>query len=124
MPRVVIRQAKAEPLGRGVWRVTAVVANEGRLPTVSEMGRITGQPHPLQIRLELPDGVSLVTGHARVSLPGLAGNGGRTEQSWLIAAGDLKETGLATLRVRVWSPSVGTTVKRVEPAGRNAVPLN
>jgi len=25
MPRVVIRQAKAEPLGRGVWRVTAVV---------------------------------------------------------------------------------------------------
>ena len=135
LPRVVIREAKAEPLGRNVWRVTAVVSNEGHLPTVSEMGRITGEPHPLQIRLELPKGVSLVSGHARAELPPLAGEGGRTERTWLVALAESvqgdnplfrgrgQSPGPASLRVRVWSPSVGTTVRRVEltgqqPAGR------
>ncbi len=111
LPRLVIEEAKAESLGGGVWRVTAVIGNEGYLPTVSEMGRLTKQPHPVQVRLMLPKGTSLVTGHSRVQLPPLAGRGGREERSWLVlVSGEKPET----LRVRAWSPSVGSVAKKVQ----------
>ena len=110
LPRVAIREAAAEPLGNGVWRIKAVVINRGYLPTVSQMGSTTRQPHPLQIQLELPPGVSLATGHARVQLPTLAG-GGKVEQTWLVLAA---EDGPKSLRLRVWSPSVGTSTRKVK----------
>ncbi len=111
LPRLVIEEAKAESLGGRVWRVTVVVGNEGYLPTVSEMGRITRQPHPVQVRLVLPKGTSLVTGHSRVQLPPLAGRGGHEERSWLVlVSGEKPET----VRVRAWSPSVGNVVKRIQ----------
>lgn len=110
LPRVAIQEAKAEPLGEGIWRVTAVVVNRGYLPTVSQMGRTTREPHPLQIQLELPKGVSLVTGHARRQLPPLAGRGGKAEQTWLVRAPQARP---GSLRLRVWSPSVGKAARRV-----------
>ena len=120
LPRLTIPSAKAESLGGGVWRITAVVVNKGDLPTMPQMGHTTRQPHPLQIELNYPSTVSLVTGHARRQLPVLAGEGGRAEQTWLVSASGSKP---ASLRVRAWSPSVGTATKRVElteerPAGK------
>ena len=105
LPKVVIRRAVAEPLGRGVWRVKALVANEGYLPTMSAMGRKSHQPHPLQIQLRLPPGASLVTGNSRSQLAPLAGHGGKIEHTWLVLLPD--ETP-KSLRVRVWSPTTGT----------------
>jgi len=110
LPSVAIRRTKVEPLGGGVFRVTAVVVNEGRLPTMSQMGRISGQLQPLQIELTLPKGVSLVAGHARVGLPPLAGDGGRAEQTWMVLAPKGKPV---ALRLRAWSPSVGEHLKTV-----------
>ncbi len=120
LPRVVIQEAEAEPLGGGVWRVKAVAVNRGYLPTVSQMGLTTRQPQRLQIELELPDGVSLVTGHPRLQLSPLAGHGGKAESTWLVIAEEDKPI---ALQVRVWSASVGTTIgkvrlRRPKPAGK------
>ena len=106
LPRLSIEELKAEPLGEGVWRVKATVLNQGFLPTVSEMGRITGEPLPLQAALELPKAAALVTGHARVQLPTLAGSGGKAEPTWLVRASERGET---PVRLRVWSLSVLAT---------------
>jgi len=113
LPRPAVQSLKAESLGGNVWRVTAVVVNQGYLPTMSQMGRTSRQPQPLQIELELPDGASLVGGHPRAQLPTLAGEGGRTEKTWLVSAGERTTT---WVRVRVWSPSVGAASKRVKLA--------
>jgi hypothetical protein len=69
LPRIKIAEVKAEPLGSDVWRVTAAVVNEGVLPTVSEMGRLTRDPQRLQIELALPNGIELVTGHGTTDDP-------------------------------------------------------
>jgi len=111
LPRLRLDEIETEPLGGGVWRVTATLLNRGLLPTVSEMGRISRQPHPLQIAVELPEGASLVTGHARVELPPLAGGGGKAEQSWLVRVGAKHRPAL--LRVRAWSPSVGSAGRKL-----------
>jgi len=50
-----------------------------------------------------------VTGHARVQLPALAGEGGRAEHTWLAFV----PPGAKSLRVRAWSPSVGRAVAAV-----------
>jgi hypothetical protein len=113
LPRLAIQETKVEPLGEGVWRITAVIVNRGYLPTESQMGRTTREPHPLQVQLELPKDVALATGNVRTQLPALAGRGGKVEQTWLVRVSGAKP---AVLRLRVWSPSVGRVTKRIELA--------
>ena len=110
-PRLTIPKVKTEPLGSGVWRVTAAVVNEGRLSTVSQMGSTTRLHHGLQMEISLPRGVSLVTGHTRVGIDTLAAEGGRAEKTWLVQAPSERP---ASLRIRVWSPSVGSQVNVVK----------
>ncbi len=110
LPKVSIAEARTEPLGAGVWRVTAVVENEGVLPTESAMGRLARQAQNLQIELQLPNGIALVTGHARRTIGPLAGGGGQAEQAWLVHV----EGGTTPqLEVHVWSPMVGSAAKRI-----------
>ncbi len=108
MPRVRVSELRVEDLGGGVRRVTAAVVNDGYLPTASRMGEMTGDPHPLQLKLDVPKGVRLTTGSLRTTVERLAGNGGRAERSWLVAGGGGKIT------VLVWSPSVGADSKSTE----------
>ncbi len=116
LPRVKIAEAKAEPLGSGVWRVTVAIVNEGVLPSVSEMGRLTRDPQRLQIELKLPPAVSLVTGHARRRIGPLPGEGGKAEETWLVR----DESGESPpLKVRAWSPMVGTAEQQI-PLGEKA----
>jgi hypothetical protein len=111
LPRLQIEPIEAEPLGGGVWRVKVTVVNRGFLPTVPEMGRVSEQPHPLQMAIELPEGASLVTGHARVRVAPLSGGGGKTGQSWLVRVP--AKRGPGGLRVRAWSPSVGSAKREL-----------
>ena len=103
-PRLEIADMRAETLEAGVWRVTVSVVNQGRLPSMSEMGRVTGQPQPVQLELRLPKGFSLLTGHPRHRIGPLAGEGGRAERTWLVVGPKDRRP---TIRVRAWSPSVG-----------------
>ena len=111
MPRLSLRQAKAEPLGRGLWRVKIELVNEGYLPTMARMGQIARQVPPLQAKIELGQGLTLVTGSPRTELPVLAGNGGRAEHAWLVAAGGARPPRVS---VWAWSPAVGSVSARVE----------
>lgn len=104
LPRLRIHEVKVDALGDGLHRITATVANVGYLPTVSEMGKITGAPYPLQIRIE---GATLVTGTARTRLDPLAGNGGKVERSWVVR-------GPGAVTLTAWSPSVGSDSNTVE----------
>ena len=110
-PRLEISELKAEPLGSGVWRVTAAAINRGRIPSMSRMGRTGGQLQGLQMQITLPRGASLVTGYPRVGISPLAPDGGRQEKSWLVTAPSGKP---ASVRVRVWSPSAGSQVKSIK----------
>ncbi len=110
-PRVRITSLQAESLGTDVWRITAAIVNEGVLPTETEMGRITRDPQLLQAELMSPEAVSLVTGHARRAIGPLAGEGGRAEEKWLVRRATGK---VPTVKVRVWSPMVGSATEEVE----------
>jgi len=112
LPRLEIAELKTEALPGGVWRIHAVVINRGYLPTMSRMGEIAGGPYPLQAELSLPADAELVAGHKRVRLPRLEGSGGKAEQTWLVLLSHDKRA--TALRLRVWSPSAGQVVRRIE----------
>jgi len=118
LPRLALGRIDAKPLGGGVYRVTVDVVNHGCLPTGPEMGRIAGEPCPLQIEFTLPQNVSLVSGSARSRLPRIAGTGGKVEKQLLLRAATDEP---ATVRVRVWSPSVGQATGQftLEPTEEN-----
>jgi len=73
-PRLVIERFEAEHVEGGVYRLEAVVANDGYLPThvtrrAVEIGVVPG----VEANLELPDGCTLVSGSVRSDLGHLAG---------------------------------------------------
>ena len=79
MPHLRIVSTDAKPLGGGVFRVRAVVANDGYLPTMSEMGRLSRHAYPLQVALEVPEKVMFIQGSPRRQIGRLTGNGGSSE---------------------------------------------
>ncbi len=112
MPSVKIASTEVKPLAGGVFRVTANVLNSGYLPTMSEMGRTSEEAYPLVIKMELPSGAKLLTGHSRQRLPKpLAGNGGKAEHQWLLFA---PGPGTQKVTISVGCPAVNRDSKSVE----------
>jgi hypothetical protein len=111
LPRLKIERVKVESLGVGVFRLTVKVLNAGFLPTQPAIGRTTEHTNPLQIKLDLPAGVSLVTGHPRQRLDTLSGNGGSTEPTWLLRAPADKP---ATIKITVYAAAVGSETTSAE----------
>lgn len=111
MPELTLRQTKAEPLGTGVWRVKIELVNRGYLPTMSRMGQLARQVQPLQTKIDLPPGASLVTGSPRTELPVLPGKGGRAEHEWLVL---VSAKSPVQVKIRAWSPAVGSVETTVE----------
>ena len=106
LPKLAIVDAKAEPLGGGVVRLTATVLNQGYLPTMPEMGRINGEAYPAWVELLLPKDATLLQGHARTRLPRLEGLGGKTERTWLVRfAGEAPKS----IGLKAFAPSVVST---------------
>lgn len=105
LPRLRFDQVRVEPLGEGVFRLTVKVLNVGFLPTQPAISHSAQHTSPLQIKLDLPAGVTLVTGHPRHRLPKLAGNGGAAEQSWLLRG---PADAAASIRITVYASHVGS----------------
>ncbi len=105
LPRIEIRDAKAEPLGGGMYRISATVVNNGYLPTMSEMGRVSEQAYPLQIKLDLPADTQWIQGSPRVELGKLDGNGGKAERTWIVR---LPNPTMTTAKLKAWAPAVGS----------------
>lgn len=111
MPRLRIGEVKTDSLGGGVFRVTATVVNDGYLPTMPAMGKITGEPHPLQFQIKLGANQKLVTGSLRTQVDPLAGNGGQAERTWLVRS---TATEPSQVTLKAWSPSVGSDERTLE----------
>ena len=73
-PRLEVRDASAEALGAGIYKVSVVVHNVGFLPTyVTEMAREAGVTKPVRAGIILGEGGTLVSGEAELDLGHLEG---------------------------------------------------
>ncbi len=111
LPRLAIETTKVESLGAGVYRLTVAVSNEGQMPTMPQMGRVSGQQYPVQLKIDVPEGVRLTPDVARVRVEVLAPRGGRHEQTWLIYT---TEGTTVEVKFTAWAPAVGRATHTVE----------
>ncbi len=81
--RVRLSEITVESHGSGLFTLTAVVTNEGHLPTAVRQGEVNREVLPVLLELEL-HGQTLVLGDARRSLGSLAGQGARRELTWTL----------------------------------------
>lgn len=73
-PRLVIERFDAEHVEGGVYRLEAVVANDGYLPThITRRALATGVVDGVHLELTLPEGCTLVSGASSADLGHLAG---------------------------------------------------
>lgn len=114
-PCLEIAYSAAVPLGDGLWRVEAGIANTGWLPTtVSTRAARAHMVLPIWAELSLPDGASIVSGPNRKTLGQLDGRsgfrldgGGRNDgtpdrvlATWIVRASAAVEIGITASHPR------------------------
>jgi hypothetical protein len=107
LPSISLRGVRVERVSNQVFRITASVANDGYLPTVSQLGvRIRW---PQRVRLELKtEGQQISGGRAVQLLDPIPGNGNSREFTWLVVGRpDSRVTLTAT------SPVAGTATQTI-----------
>jgi hypothetical protein len=85
-PLLTIPSVEAQSLGADLYKITAVVKNDGYLPTyLTQMALNHHMAGSVQVTLDLPDGVELLMGDAAQDLGHLAGRDERnaTWSPWL-----------------------------------------
>ena len=86
-PRVVVEDAVAEPVGGGVYRVRARIANRGQFPThVTNKGRGLRRLRPVRVEFQPAKGVRLLSRVGHQTLGHLGGISGGRELEWFVAA--------------------------------------
>ncbi|MBI5837563.1 MAG: hypothetical protein HZB25_09985 [Candidatus Eisenbacteria bacterium] len=106
LPRLELRDTNAEKLGPGLYRVRARVVNPGYLPTLPVLGSTARWPRGVRVRVE--GAPRLVSGHPIQQLGIVAGSGGSSEVTWVVAG----EAG-AKLRITADCPSAGAATGEV-----------
>lgn len=109
LARLTVTEAKVESRGGGLYSISAVVENEGFLPTALAQGVRTRKAPPVLVRLQL-GAAKLLTGRALNRIDALAGSGGRQEFHWLVQA---PET-VKSITLEVSSPKGGRVVRTLE----------
>jgi hypothetical protein len=73
-PKLELRALAATALGEGLFRITAVIANSGYLPTYgSKRAQELRTIRPIEIKIELPAGAEIITGQATQDIGQLEG---------------------------------------------------
>jgi hypothetical protein len=111
-PRLALSVEPVEDLGGGIYRVTAKVRNDGYLPTESALGARAEAFERLQMRIELPEGASLVYGVPRESIGRLLGHGGAQEHQWLVQVPS--DTPAKSIQITAGSPTTGSVTANTE----------
>ena len=83
LPRLALPRLEAENLGDGAWRLTARVANEGYLPTRTQLASQLGLPRAVRVTVEGED-VEVVGGRRSQAIDDLPGGGAEVELSWVV----------------------------------------
>ncbi|MFL5735296.1 MAG: M14 family metallopeptidase [Chloroflexia bacterium] len=90
-PRLGFRRTLAEKQAEGVYKVTAVVANSGFLPTYTSVrAQERKMVRPIEVRIELPEGVSLVSGKLEQEVGQLEGRTNKRQGGWF-GSGDMTD---------------------------------
>ncbi len=111
LPRATLAECEREALGGDLWRVRAVVANDGFLPLFSKSAQRTQTTRPARVRLILPEAAVLVAGEVQTLVSDLPGSGGRKEILWLVHGPAAMEIG-----VEVDSDHAGKAFRKAEEA--------
>lgn len=82
-PQVQILNFKTEKVSNNLTRVTADIHNSGTFPTASRLGERTDWVKEVIIKLELSNGLAIVSGDLLETIPSIAGDG-TLQKSWLI----------------------------------------
>ncbi len=102
LPRVALDAPMVERVGDGVYRITVIARNTGKLPTASAIATKSRSKQPLVLRLE-GDEKNILAGR-RVQRTGSIPGGGTERFEWLVAGRDG-----ATMTITVRSPQTGET---------------
>ncbi len=84
LPRTVIQQFSAIELHRGVYRLEAVLVNQGYLPTATILGSRMNICRKLKTELSSADEFLFMSGQKVQILETLAGSGGAKRLSWVV----------------------------------------
>ena len=80
LPHLKVLELKSTPLGDDTYHINLVLENTGYLPTyTSQQGKTRNAVRPIRVELELPEGVTLVQGKARLEMGHLAGRSNKFE---------------------------------------------
>jgi hypothetical protein len=102
LPRVAIDTPMVEKVGDGVYRITVIARNTGKLPTASAIAAKSRSKQPLVLRLE-GDEKNILAGR-RVQRTNSIPGGGNERFEWLVAGRDG-----ATMTITIRSPQTGET---------------
>ncbi len=111
LPKLEVHEVKAVDLGGGLTDVRCKVVNVGALPSMPEMGSVTRQWYPAQVKLVGADKAKMIEGSQRVSVGKLAENGGSRELRWIfLNEGNTTEQ----LKIEITAPTLHKVVVNVE----------
>ena len=106
LPSVALRDVRIESLGSRVFRISALVANDGFFPTVSAIGARVRWPRRVKVELVTSGSQSISAGSATQLLDPIEGSGGSRAVSWVVVG----DPG-STVTLRAGSPVAGTAVE-------------
>ncbi len=82
-PRIALRRADVHRQAADLYKITVVVANEGFLPTyTSKRAQERRIVRPIEVRLSLPEGASIVSGEAEHEIGQLEGRSNKIYGGW------------------------------------------
>jgi hypothetical protein len=108
LPQLVLREVRVEAIGARVFRVSAQLANDGYLPTLSAIGSRVRWPRRIRVDLETAAGQQVVSGRRVQLLDAIRGSGSSTPLSWTIVA----EPG-STVTLKASSPVAGAVTQTI-----------
>lgn len=86
-PRLILREFSQTELAPGLRKLTLIVTNDGFLPSNgTQMAIDHNLVRPMEVALELADGVSLVQGELRTEAGNLTGRANSEHQQWASSA--------------------------------------
>ena len=84
LPRLALVDVEAQTLSDGLVELTCAVENPSLLPLMTSAASSARSVRPARVRLELPEGASLLAGAEQTLVRQLEGSGGRQELRWLV----------------------------------------
>jgi hypothetical protein len=108
LPSVSLREITVEAVGQRVFRVSAQVANDGYLPTLSAIGVRARWPRRIRVDLETGQGQRVLSGRAVQLLDAIRGSGNSMTLTWTVVA----DPG-STVTLRAASPVAGAASQTI-----------